>query len=138
MSNKSVMGISFPPRLGTNGQVVMTETTIVKPDHLEEEMYVFLQTKINERVIELKEGTDSLSIVFGELNTSLVTYIKYMLTKELSGRFGITIDKNQTVVTEEEDDKGNNTFKVMLYYFIDNFKGQMFSTAFSLAKGGAI
>ena len=76
-------GISFPFRIGFRGGVVMSTTTDMEIQHIQESIRQILLTRRGERVNEPEFGADLYHSVFENIDATLVNVLSYKVQTAL-------------------------------------------------------
>jgi uncharacterized protein len=76
-------GISFPFRIGSKGKVVLSTTTDMEITHINESIRQILLTQKGERVNEPDFGANLNSIIFDNIDETLINVIAYKVREAL-------------------------------------------------------
>lgn len=112
---KSIMGISFPFRVGGKGGVVTTKADLNDATHLAESLEQILATSVGERVME-DTGSRVSHSVFDPTSEATYTLLKYEIVEAIS-----TFEKRVSVSAEDIELSGedNKIFIVVNFLVID-------------------
>lgn len=120
MNNKNGWyGVSFPFRIGTNGGIAMSGTTMHNPQHIEESIVQILSTIKGERTMRHELGCEIDTRIFDPNDEGTHGLIKYDIIQALN--------KQETRIypVKETDIKFNNstenTISVTVQYTIKNY-----------------
>lgn len=124
--NKGYYGISFPFRLGVRGGVVMSGTSALDFQHIDESIKQILNTKVGERVMEYNFGSNVSTALFEPDDLSIQTLIKYEVLKALQ-----TFEPRITVTDKDisiNSDNDHNIIYVNVNYVVKDFANESHTT----------
>ena len=87
-------GISFPFRVNSQGQIVMSSVDAISAKHLDESIEQILHTEFGERVMENEIYSDVVSLLFQPNDISLQSYISSRIVEALQLDERIVVDVN--------------------------------------------